>query len=218
MKLLKFFFILLFFLSFEINANDLTNHLNEFFKQEYSLDTKNFKILLHAPLEKNKICKKQHFLLSHHFHSVGLFDILYICGRQHQFLKLELQIQGQYIIAKKKIFRGTKISASDLKSITGRLDKLPNGTYFNKQDVINRVNVRDILPFQPITSFMTRAFWIVTSNKEVTIKFKGNNFEIITTGKALDNGGAKEKIRVQIKSGKIITGIINNDGQVIVVL
>ncbi|ALD15279.1 flagellar basal body P-ring biosynthesis protein FlgA [Buchnera aphidicola (Aphis glycines)] len=218
MKLLKIFFILLFFLSFKISADDLINHLNKFFKKEYSLNTKNFKILFHVPLKTNQVCKKPYFLLSNHFHNARLFDILYICGHQHRFLKLELQVQGQYIVAKKKIFRGTKISESDLKSITGSLNNLPNGTYLNKQDVINRVNLRDIFPFQPITSFMTRAFWVIRLNKEVTIKFKGNNFEIITTGKALDNGGINEKIRIQIKSGKIFTGIINNDREVIVVL
>ncbi|QIQ41358.1 MAG: flagellar basal body P-ring formation protein FlgA [Buchnera aphidicola (Aphis urticata)] len=218
MKLLKFFFILLFFLSFKINSNDLTNHLNEFFKQEYSLNPKNFKILIRTPFKKNQICKKPYFLLSNHFYNFSLFDMLYICGKQHQFLKLELQVKGHYIVAKNKIVRGTKISESDLKVIFGRLDKLPHGTYLNKKDVINRVNLRDILPLQPITSFITRTFWIVTLNKEVTIKFEGKNFEIITTGKALGNGGIKEKIRVQIKDRKIVTGTINGNGEVIVVL
>ncbi|QFQ32507.1 flagellar basal body P-ring formation protein FlgA [Buchnera aphidicola (Aphis fabae)] len=218
MKLVKFFFVLLFFLSFKINADDLINHLNEFFKQEYSLNINNFKIIVHTPFEKKQICKKPYFLLANNFYNFGLFDVLYVCNQKHQLLKVELQVTGEYIIANKKILRGTKISESDLKVKIGRLDKLPNGTYINKKDVINRVNLRDILPFQPITSFMTRVFWTVISNQEVTVKIKGKNFEIITFGKALDNAGIKEKVRVKVRNGKIITGVINKNREVIVVL
>lgn len=218
MKLVKFFFVFLFFLSFKINANHLIDHLNKFFQEEYSLNKNSFKVIILTPLIKKQICQKPYFLLSNNCHNFGACDVLYVCGKTRQFLKLELQVTGKYIIAKKRIFRGTKISESDVKVIIGRLDKLPKGIYLNKEDVINRVNLRDILPLQPITSYMTRIFWIVKSNQEVTVKFKGNNFEIITVGKALSNGGIKEKINVKIKHGKIITGIINQHGEVIVVL
>lgn len=218
MKLIKIFFILLFFLSFKLNANDLINHLNEFFKQEYSLNSNYFKIIVHTPFKKKQICKKPYLLLANNFYNFGVFDVLYICNQQHQFLKIELQVKGKYIIAKKKIFRGTKISESDLQVTMGRLDKLPRGTYVNIKDVVNRVNLRDILPFQPITSFITRVFWTILSNQEVTVKLKGKNFEIITFGKALDNGGFNEKVRVKIRDGKIVTGIINENKEVIVVL
>ena len=151
-------------------------------------------------------------------YNFNLFNILYILKQHNQFLKTTSQVIGKYIIANKKILRGTKIKESDLKVVQGRLDKLPNGTYLNKKDVINRVNLRDILPLQPITSFMTRIFWTVTLHQEVTVKVKGNNFEIITTGKSLGNGGVKDKIRVKIKNSNIVTGIINEIGEVIVVL
>lgn len=218
MKLVKIFFILLFSLSLKVNSNELVNHLNEFFKKEYSLNSNNFKIIVQNALKKNKICKKPYFLLSNNSYNLSLFDVLYICGKQHEFLKVALEVKGEYIIANKKILRGTKIQESDLKVVTGRLDKLPNGTYLKKENVINRVNLRDILPFEPITSFITRLFWIVISNQEVTVKFKGKNFEIITTGKALNNGGIKEKIRVKTKNNKIFTGIINENGEVVVAL
>ncbi|CAL4323342.1 Flagella basal body P-ring formation protein FlgA [Buchnera aphidicola (Protaphis terricola)] len=215
MKLIKIFFISLLFFSFNIYADDLINRLNKLFKEEYTLNINNFEIILRTPLIKNKTCKNPNFLLPGNFNHFGLFDILYICGEQHQHLKVELQMKGEYIVACKKIPRGTKISDSDLKVITGRLDNLPNGTYLHKKDVINKVNIRDILPFQPITSFMTHVFWLVKANDQVTVKIKGKNFEIITFGKALSNGGAQENIRVQIKSGKIITGKINKNREVI---
>ncbi|WP_343154024.1 flagellar basal body P-ring formation chaperone FlgA [Buchnera aphidicola] len=218
MKLVKFFFILLFFLSFKVNANNLIAHLREFFQLQYSLNTSDFTELIHTPFKIKQIFKKPCFLLKDNLNNFHLFNILYAYKKQHECFDAKVQIKGKYIIAKKKILRGTKIKESDLKVITGRLDKLPHGAYLRKQDVIDRVNLRDILPFQPITSFMTRAFWIIKVNQEVTIKFKGINFEIITTGKALGNGVIDEKVRAQIKNNKIVTGIINKHGEVVVIL
>lgn len=218
MKLAKIFFILLFNFAYETNANDLISHLNIFFKREYSFNINNFRIIMDNSFTRKQICKKSSFLLSHNFYHFGLFDILYICGKQHEHLKIKLEAIGKYVVANKKIIRGTKINKSDLIRITGRLDKLPNGTYLEKKDVINRINVRDILPFQPITSFITHKFWIIKINQKVTIKFKGVNFEIITIGRALENGSIKEKIRVQIENGKVVSGVINEIGEIVVIL
>ncbi|AYN24733.1 flagellar basal body P-ring formation chaperone FlgA [Buchnera aphidicola] len=222
MKLIKIFFCLfIFFLfskSFKANAYSLSDQLNNFFKKEYALKTKNIKTIIHTPLKKKFFCKKPIFSLVNNIHDFGILDILLTCGDQHHYLQVELQAEGEYVIAKKKIPRGTKIREEDLEKIVGRLDTLPRSTYFNKKDVINRVNLRDIFPFQPITSFMTRPFWLVKTNQQVTVKMKGIDFEVVFVGKSLSNGAKKQKIRVQIKNGKVLTGIINENGEVIVFL
>jgi flagella basal body P-ring formation protein FlgA len=216
-----FFYLLIFFLSFnslKINAYNLNDQLNDFFKKEYSLNIKNLKTIIRTPLKQNSFCKKPTFSLVNNVHNFGLTDVILICGAKHQFLQVELQAEGEYVTAKKKIPRGTKIKREDLKKIIGRLDTLPRSTYLNKEDVINRVNIRDIFPFQPITSFMTRPYWIVKTNQKVIIKMIGIDFEVVFMGKSLNNATKKEKIRVQIKNGKILTGKINENGEVVVVL
>lgn len=222
MQLIKIFFYLfisfLFFQCFELNAYNLVNQLNDFFKKEYFLKTKKITVIIHTPLKKKLVCEKPLFSLVNNIHDFGLVDVILMCGNQKQYLQVELQVEGEYIIARKKISRGTKISEKDLRSIVGRLDVLPHGTYFNKKNVINRISLRDIFPFQPITSFITRPCWLVKNNQQVIIKFKGVNFEIDSIGKSLNNGNKKEKIRVKIKSGKILTGIINKHGEVVVIL
>ncbi|CAL4323391.1 flagellar basal body P-ring formation chaperone FlgA [Buchnera aphidicola] len=222
MQLIKiFFYLFISFLSFQpfnVHAWNLVDELNNFFKKEYFLKTRNIKVIIHTPLKKKLICEKPVFSLVNNIHDFGLIDIILMCGSQKQYLQIELQVEGEYIIAKKKISRGTKIAERDLKSIVGRLDVLPRGTYFNKKDVINRVNLRDIFPFQPITSFITRPCWLIKNNQQVTVKLQGKNFEIILIGKSLNHGNRREKIRVKIKSGKILTGIISKRGEVVVIL
>lgn len=213
MKIIIYFF--LFFFSFKVNAISLTDQLNSFFKKEFYF-RKNVNIIIRTPLKKNIFCKKPYFSILNNFHYLGLTDILLVCGKTHHFLKIELQEKGEYIVANRKIPRGTKIQESDLKVLIGRLDKLPDNTYLNKKDVINKVNIRDIFPLQPITSFMTRPFWLVKFNQQITIIICSKYLTVSSQAKSLSNGAENDNVRVKTKTGKIITGIVNKMGQVVI--
>lgn len=225
-KMIIYFFLL--FTSFTVNSIgttvqkfnffDLTRQLNIFLKQQYPSNKDHISIILRTPLKKNISCKKPIFSLLNNFRKLGLIDVLLTCNKQYYYLTVEIQSEGEYIAANRKIPRGTIIKESDLKVLIGRLDKLPNNTFRNKKDVINRVNLRDFLPLQPITSLMTHPFWMVKVNQQVTVIIDGHNFTIFSRAKSLSNGAIHENIRVQTKTGKIINGIINQNGEVIVSL
>lgn len=220
MKLIKFF-LFIFFLFFKcfslVYASDLTNQLIHFFHKEYHIEEKSIKILTYIPFKKNQFCKNPIFSLMDNVHRFGWINLVFICGSENKYLKVKLQVKGKYVIANKKIVRGTKIKESDLKIKMGFLDALPNGTYFNIKDAINRVNNRDIFPFQPITSFITHPLWLIKANQQVTIRINGLNFEIISIGKALDNGSNREIIRVRMNNGKVIKGIVDSNREVIII-
>ncbi|MCU4136895.1 flagellar basal body P-ring formation chaperone FlgA [Buchnera aphidicola (Sitobion miscanthi)] len=226
MKMIIYLFLL--FTSFTVNSIgttvqkfnffDLTQQLNIFLKQQYPSNKDHISIILRTPLKKNISCKKPIFSLLNNFRKLGLIDVLLTCNKQYYYLTVEIQSEGEYIAANRKIPRGTIIKESDLKVLIGRLDKLPNNTFRNKKDVINRVNLRDFLPLQPITSLMTHPFWIIKVNQQVTVIINGHNFTIFSRAKSLSNGAIHENIRVQTKTGKIINGIINQNGEVIVSL
>ncbi|AEO08684.1 flagella basal-body P-ring formation protein FlgA precursor [Buchnera aphidicola str. Ak (Acyrthosiphon kondoi)] len=226
MKVMIYFFLL--FISFTVssvsfavqkfNFFNVTKQLNDFFKKEYPFNKDDISIILRTPLKKNISCKKPIFSLVSNFHTLGLMDVLLICNKKHYYLTVEIQAKGEYIAANRKIPRGTKIQESDLKILTGRLDILPNNTYRKKKDVINRINLCDFSPLQPITSFMTRPFWLVKVNQQVTVIINGNNFSVVSKAKSLSNGSKNENIRVKTKNGKIINGIINEKGEIIVSL
>ncbi|QCI19896.1 MAG: flagellar basal body P-ring formation chaperone FlgA [Buchnera aphidicola (Brevicoryne brassicae)] len=215
MKILVYFF--LFVLPLKVNSITLTDQLNNFFKKEFSLK-ENVNIIIRTPPKKNIYCKKPYFSILNNFHYLGLTDVIVICGKKHHYLKIELQEKGEYIVANRKIPRGTKIQESDLKILIGRLDQLPNNTYLNKKDVVNRVNLRDIFPLQPITSCMTRPSWLVEFNQQITLIIYGKSFTVSSQAKSLSNGAENENVRVKTKNGKIITGVVNKNGEVIVSL
>ncbi|WAI11535.1 MAG: flagellar basal body P-ring formation chaperone FlgA [Buchnera aphidicola (Macrosiphum albifrons)] len=226
MKMMIYFFLL--FISFAVNSTssnmqkfnffDLSKQLNIFFKKEYPFNKDNISIIIRTPLKKNTYCKKPVFSLLRNIHTLGLIDVLLTCNQEHYYLKVEIQLEGEYIVANRLIPRGTKITESDLKILIGRLDMLPNNTYRKKKDVINRINLRDFFPLQPITSFMTRPFWLVTVNQQVKVIINDKNFMIASEAKSLSNGSKNDIIRVKTKTGKIIYGVINKNGEVLVSL
>ncbi|AHG60051.1 flagellar basal body P-ring formation chaperone FlgA [Buchnera aphidicola] len=205
-------------LSYQVDALSLNEKLNDFFKKEYPFKKNRMHIIIRTPLKDHLNCKKPFFSILSNLRDLSLVDVLLKCDTRQYFLQVEIQTQGEYIVAKRKIPRGTKIQKSDLKILIGRLDMLPNNTYLKKEDVINRVNLRDIFPLQPITSFITRPFWLVQVNQQVKIIFKGDGFTISSIAKSLNNGAENEKVRIKTKNGKIITGIVNKNGEVIVSL
>lgn len=212
-KITIYFF--LFFLSFKVNSENLTKELNSFFEKQYPYKKDDINIITRTPLN-NIYCKKPFFSILNNVNYLGLIDVLLTCTKQHYYLKVEIQVKGEYIVANRKIPRGTKIQESDLKILIGRVDILPSTIYRKKKDVINRINLRDIFPLQAITSLMTRRLWLVQVNQQVTIIVKGNNFSLSSKAKSLSNGAKNDKVRVKIKTGKIITGIVNENGEVIV--
>ncbi|QCI24402.1 flagellar basal body P-ring formation protein FlgA [Buchnera aphidicola (Muscaphis stroyani)] len=210
------FYFFLFFLSFRVNAFNLTDQLTHFFEKNHLFDNKKIHVILHTQLKKNIFCKRPFFSLLQNFHYFGLIEVLYTCGKDRQYLQVEVQVEGEYVTANKKILRGSRIKESDLKIIIGRLDTLPNHTYFQMKDVINKVSLRDIFPFQPVTSFMVRPLWLVKINQMVNIVVHGVNFIIFTKGKALENAANNENVRVKINNNNVINGKVNENGEVIV--
>ncbi|WP_261979614.1 flagellar basal body P-ring formation chaperone FlgA [Buchnera aphidicola] len=218
MKLIKtIIFFLLFFLTCTSNAHNLTEKLNDFFKKTFP-HKKNVTVIIRTPLKKNFFCEKPVFSFPNNLNRLGLTHILLICGKKHHYLKVEFQQKGKYIVANRKIPRGTKITESDLKVEIGQLENLPYNTCIHKKDVINKVNLRDIFPLQPITSFIIRPFWTVRINQSIKIIIRGENFFISSQATSLSNGSENERIRIKTKNGKIITGIVNKNGEVIVSL
>ncbi|WP_425619524.1 flagellar basal body P-ring formation chaperone FlgA [Buchnera aphidicola] len=197
----------------------LSHKISNFLKKEKFFNHDNINVIIRTPLNKKiKFCQRPIFSILNNMHTIGLFDLLLTCNQSKYYLTVEVQSKGEYIVAHKYIPHGMIIKESDLKTLIGRLDNLPNHAYQKKQDIVGRVSVRDIFPLQIITSFMTRPIWLVHINQEVEIIIQGNNFTISTKAKALNNGAENDKIRVKTNFGKIINGIVNKDGKVIISL
>lgn len=209
-------YFFLFFLPLEVHAISLIDQLNIFFKTEYPKNKNNIDIIIHTPLKKYVSCNKPRFTIINSSNNFSLFNILSMCGTHKQYLKVELHTKREYVISSKKISKGQKIRESDLKSVIGRLDMLPHHVYLKKQDLVNSISACDILPLQPITSFMTRPFWSVNANQQVAVIINGIDFRIITQGKSLNNAFINENVRVKIENGKIVDGVVSKDREVVI--
>lgn len=205
----------LFFLSFKVNSTIFSDHIGCDFKKGYLVNKSNTNKITFTSLKDNILYNPARFLLFNN--AFNLKDThLEINDLIHHPLQKKMPIKVKYITVNKIIPRGTKIYASDLKVVLGCSNNLPYNTYYNKKEIINRISLRDIYPLQPITPFMIQPFWLIKVNQPVVLIIKGIYFKIISQGKSLKNAIINDIISVKTDAGTILTGIVNERGEVIV--
>ncbi|HET9678857.1 MAG TPA: flagellar basal body P-ring formation chaperone FlgA [Buchnera sp. (in: enterobacteria)] len=140
------------------------------------------------------------------------------CNNTYQNIFVKVSSKGRYIVSNSRIRLGKKISKSDLTTKLGKLEDLPSDVCFKNDQVLDKISSKNISIGEPITLSMVRKSWKVYFNQSVSVIFLGENFIIITKGKALKNAHEKDIINVSIGTNSskiIIEGVVNDAGEVV---
>jgi flagella basal body P-ring formation protein FlgA len=119
------------------------------------------------------------------------------------------------IIAKRRLQRGIKILASDVESKVFPSNRLKTGHFSNFDGVIGMEPNQTIPKGALISLNMLRPPILVRKGDAVTIVFEGNGLSVINEGIALENGGLREKIKIELpNANKILNAIVQSAGVV----
>jgi flagella basal body P-ring formation protein FlgA len=119
------------------------------------------------------------------------------------------------IIAKRRLQRGIKILASDVESKAFPSNRLKMGHFSNIDGVIGMEPNQTIPKGALISSNMLRPPILVRKGDAVSIVFERNGLSVINEGIALENGGLREKIKIQLPdTKKILSATIQSPGVV----
>jgi len=119
------------------------------------------------------------------------------------------------IIAKRRLQRGVKILAGDVESKAFPSNRLKMGHFSNFDGVIGMEPNQTIPKGALISSNMLRPPILVRKGDTVSIVFEGNGISVINEGIALENGGLREKIKIQLPdTKKILSATIQTSGVV----
>lgn len=137
------------------------------------------------------------------------------CDNKKSFMQIYVAVSGHYLIAKQPITAGSVITEDliDLKS--GWLDKLPSSVILNKSDVLNYIATRNINQNETIKTAILQKIWLVKVGQMVKVIIDGEDYQVTTNGKALNNAILDDKISVKLSSGNIVEGILTNQGVII---
>ncbi len=134
-----------------------------------------------------------------------------------------IEIKGRYnnVIEiptlSRRMLRGDMIQPDDIEWMEIPENKLRDGTVRDKSKLIGRILKRRLSVGRPIRHKDVEMPQIISRNNLVQMVYRKGNIELITDGRALDDGSIGEVIRLRNeKSGKIIRGEVQPSGEVVV--
>lgn len=144
----------------------------------------------------------------------GNRSVIAQCGSQRKYLQIKIQANGRWWTASHALKTGSTITAEDIKTQSGSMDKLPGGVILREENIVGQVTMRAINVGQPFVESHIRKRWAVIGGQEVDVLALGDGFQIRTRGKAIDNAALNESVRVKTNSGQIINGKVTSEGNV----
>lgn len=221
MRGLTFFLLGLGMATMSASAADLTAQLNQFFKARYGetgqgADT--LSVVVKTPQTQWPTCEAPQFSLPGNSRMWGNMSVAANCDQNRRYLQVQVQVEGDYLVAARQVVRGTALTADDLKVVHGRLDTLPARAVINAADVTDGIALRDIIPGQPLTMMMVRQPWRVKAGDNVNVIASGDGFNVASEGRAMNNATAAQLVRVRMNSGQIVSGKVGPDGNILITL
>ncbi|QDY41621.1 flagellar basal body P-ring formation chaperone FlgA [Candidatus Pantoea soli] len=199
-------------------AADLSAQLTQFFQARDPAHAVGMTVVLRTPQAQWPQCDAPQLQLPGNSRQWGNLSIAANCGQERRYLQVQVQVSGQYLVANQQIARGASVSASDFRLETGRLDTLPARALMETDNLADAIALRDIPPGQPVTATMLRQPWRVKAGQNVMVIASGNGFNASSEGRALNNAGATQMVRVRMSNGQVVSGRADADGNILISL
>lgn len=120
------------------------------------------------------------------------------------YLQVTVSAVGSYVVSARRIKAGEVIQANMLISRRGPLQDLPQGSALRAEQVVGRQAARGVERGAVLALKGVRERWLVERNRPVVLRAQGAGFTLSRNGKALDNGGLGNRVRVLGGDGRML--------------
>ncbi|CAL4043162.1 Flagella basal body P-ring formation protein FlgA [Buchnera aphidicola (Anoecia corni)] len=168
-------------------------------------------------LTKKKLCDTPYnprFILPYHYKKWGNTKILMATAEKTMQINIYIKIIGCYFLTNKKLEKYSILNNNNFISKIGNFDSLPQDAILDKYLILNKTINQSMHSHQIITSSTLKPIIVIKKNDIVKVFFKSLNIYISTIGIALNNTCIGNKVKVILYSGNIVTGQLDNDGNV----
>lgn len=134
--------------------------------------------------------------------------------RWNVYLPIEVRVFAPALVAVRPIAAGQAIGIEDVESQDVDLTREPPGVLLDPAQLDATVASRAILVGTPLRAEMLRAKPVIAQGDLVKVIYLGTGFTVAAEGKALAAAGAGQSVRVQMESGRIVSGTAREGRQV----
>lgn len=199
-----------------VQAADIQTQLTDFFTQRLTGLSDEVSVSLRNAQNLKLACDEPAFNTPGNSRLWGNIAVLAQCGNAKQYLQVNVQAIGEYVVAAAPIVRGSPIEAQSVTLMRGRLDQLPPRTMLTLAQAEDAISLRDVAIGQPLQLSMVRQSWRVKAGQKVVVIAQGEGFSINSEGQALNNASVAQSARVRMPSGQVVSGQVNTDGNILI--
>lgn len=199
-----------------VQAADIQTQLTAFFSQRLAGFSDEVSVSLRNTQRQPLACEAPTFSTPGNSRLWGNLTVQAQCGNAKQFLQVNVQAMGNYVVAAAPIVRGAPIEAQSVALMRGRLDQLPPRTMLTLSQAEDAISLRDVAIGQPLQLSMVRQSWRVKAGQKVMVVAQGEGFSINSEGQALNNASVAQNARVRMPSGQVVSGQVGADGNILI--
>ncbi|WP_226663061.1 flagellar basal body P-ring formation chaperone FlgA [Microbulbifer aggregans] len=131
-----------------------------------------------------------------------------------RYLQAQVRVFGHYWVTKEKVAVGTEITSALLRRVEGEISALPRGTLQSRAEIVGQVASRPLRAGSTLQEHQLKSRPMVNRRQTVDLVASGRGFRIVREGRALDEGGFGDQVRVRLPDRQIIYGRISAPGEV----
>ena len=139
-----------------------------------------------------------------------------------QVMKAYVAVPGDYWQAKAAVKAKTPFKVEDWTKVRGDFGQFSErliGALVQSPEVLNGFeSVRAIAPGRPLALTDWQKITVIKRGGTVKVTLGGSGFDIDASGVALDDGAVGDTVRVKTPEGKVLEGVAEADGSVLVPL
>jgi flagella basal body P-ring formation protein FlgA len=130
------------------------------------------------------------------------------------YIPIHVRIYGPAVVAARGLSAGQALSPADVREEEVELTREPPGVLNDPAQVENKLLLRTLTMGQPIRGDQLRARPVVVSGEQVKLTYTGGGFMVSAEGRALAPAVDGQSVRVQLQSGRVLTGTARAGGVV----
>lgn len=134
------------------------------------------------------------------------------------FLPVQVQAWGPAWVLKGPVMPGQRLDAQDAMRTEVDWAQSSSAVLTEPGDWVGKTATRQLGPGLALRQDMVRAAQLFTSGAQVRVVAQGSGFAITTQGWAVSPGVVGEPARVRTDNGRVLTGVVQADGSVRLVI
>ncbi len=137
-------------------------------------------------------------------------------GNWALYVPAQVSILGNYLAAARALRPGDVLTIADIELRSGEITSMGRQLLTEPEQAIGQQMRFAVASGQPLRATMMAAPIVIQSGRPVKVIVQGSGFSVANQGTALGNARAGQAIRVRLASGKVVSGVATDNGEVLI--